>query len=178
MRSRRRRAIIRIVIAALMIPVFLQWALAYLLGSGSWVLPHELQHADSILVVTAHPDDECLFFAPTILGILDRNRKIRGGLLAMSIGNNYGIGEMRKRELRGSCAALGIELSRCEALDHPDLQDNPTAWWDAAIIQSILEDYVHKWNVSVIITFDEGGVSGHINHRAVSADVRYVTFSQ
>ncbi|GKT59439.1 glycosyltransferase family 32 protein [Colletotrichum tofieldiae] len=149
MRSRRRRAIIRIVIAALMIPVFLQWALAYLLGSGSWVLPHELQHADSILVVTAHPDDECLFFAPTILG------------------NNYGIGEMRKRELRGSCAALGIELSRCEALDHPDLQDNPTAWWDAAIIQSILEDYVHKWNVSVIITFDEGGVSGHINHRAV-----------
>ncbi|GKT85598.1 glycosyltransferase family 32 protein [Colletotrichum tofieldiae] len=178
MRSRRRRAIIRIVIVALMIPVFLQWALAYLLGSGSWVLPHELQHADSILVVTAHPDDECLFFAPTILGILDRNRKIRGGLLAMSIGNNYGIGEMRKRELRGSCAALGIELSRCEALDHPDLQDNPTAWWDAAIIQSILEDYVHKWNVSVIITFDEGGVSGHINHRAVSAAVRYVTFSQ
>jgi N-acetylglucosaminylphosphatidylinositol deacetylase len=36
--------------------------------------------------VTAHPDDECLFFSPSILGVLDRNRDITGGLLVMSTG--------------------------------------------------------------------------------------------
>ncbi|GKT46119.1 N-acetylglucosaminyl-phosphatidylinositol de-N-acetylase [Colletotrichum spaethianum] len=191
----RRRIIIRILIVLLLGPVLLQWALAYLLGGDARLLPHELQHAHSILFVTAHPDDECLFFAPSILGVLERDHNIRGGLLVMSVGNNYGIGEKRKQELKGSCDALGIDPSRCVALDHPKLQDNPTVWWDTALIQSILEDYVRKWDVSAvslmhlgvsshwanidlfkIVTFDENGVSGHINHRAVSAAVKYVHF--
>ena len=37
----------------------------------------------------------------------------------------------------------------------------------------IVGEYVKKWKVDSIITFDEGGVSGHINHRAVGAGVRY-----
>jgi hypothetical protein len=36
--------------------------------------------------VTAHPDDECLFFAPSILGTLDGNPDIKGALLVMSTG--------------------------------------------------------------------------------------------
>ena len=40
--------------------------------------------------------------------------------------------------------------------------------------KTVLE-YVKKWNVEAIITFDEGGVSGHINHRAVGAGVRYLS---
>ena len=47
----------------------------------------QLLAAKNLLIVTAHPDDECLFFAPSILGVLDRNRGITGGLLAMSTGN-------------------------------------------------------------------------------------------
>jgi hypothetical protein len=34
-------------------------------------------------------------------------------------------------------------------------------------------EYVKKWKIDAIITFDDGGVSGHINHRAVGAGVRY-----
>ncbi|POR31110.1 N-acetylglucosaminyl-phosphatidylinositol de-N-acetylase [Tolypocladium paradoxum] len=167
----RRRALVRVALAVVLVPLLLQWALAYLLGSDARLLPPELLRAKNLLIVTAHPDDECLFFAPSILGVLDRNRDVRGGLVVMSTGNNYGIGEQRKQELKGSCVALGIDPSRCEALDHPHLQDNPTVWWDTAKIQAILKDYVHKWDVDAIITFDQGGVSGHINHRAVSAAV-------
>ncbi|ETS03727.1 putative glycan biosynthesis protein [Trichoderma reesei RUT C-30] len=172
----RRRALFRAAIAALVFPILLQWFLAYIVGSDARLLPPELLRAKNLLVVTAHPDDECLFFSPTILGILDRNRAVNGGLLVMSTGNNYGKGDTRKEELKGSCQALGINPSRCEAFNHPRLQDNPKVWWDTALIHSIIREYVKRWDVDAIITFDEGGVSGHINHRAVSAAVsEYVT---
>jgi N-acetylglucosaminylphosphatidylinositol deacetylase len=40
-------------------------------------------------------------------------------------------------------------------------------------VAKIVGEYVKKWKVDSIITFDDGGVSGHINHRAVGAGVRY-----
>ncbi|KAL7919599.1 putative N-acetylglucosaminyl phosphatidylinositol de-N-acetylase [Trichoderma austrokoningii] len=167
----RRRTLLRVAVAVLIIPFVLQWLLAYVVGRDARLLPPELLHAKNVLIVTAHPDDECLFFSPTILGVLDRNRAINGGLLVMSTGNNYGLGETRKQELKGSCSALRINPSRCEALDHPSLQDNPKVWWDTELIKAKVKEYVKKWEVDAIVTFDEGGVSGHINHRAVSAAV-------
>ncbi len=65
-------------------------------------------------------------------------------------GNNYGIGEKRKKELAGSCSALGVDPSRCVALDHKNLQDNPKIWWDASIIQPIVKDYVEKWDIDAV----------------------------
>lgn len=82
----RRRWLARLGLLTLLVPIFLQWTLAYLLGSDARLLPPELQHAKNLLVVTAHPDDECLFFAPSILGVLDRDHDVRGGLLVMSTG--------------------------------------------------------------------------------------------
>ncbi len=82
----RKRWLIRVLLVVLLMPILLQWALAYLLGSDSRLLPPELQHAKNLLIVTAHPDDECLFFSPSILGILDRSHHVRGGLLVMSTG--------------------------------------------------------------------------------------------
>ena len=37
-----------------------------------------------VLVLTAHPDDECMFFAPTILGL--RKKRIEVNLLCMTSG--------------------------------------------------------------------------------------------
>ncbi|KAH8898915.1 LmbE-like protein [Thozetella sp. PMI_491] len=175
LRANRRlwRWTVRIAVLAVVVPVLLQWILGYLLGSDTRLLPTELQSAKNLLIVTAHPDDECLFFSPAILGVLDRNRQINGGLIVMSTGNNEGIGETRKKELKGSCESLGINPARCIALDHAELQDNPKVWWNTDIIEGIVKDYVKKWAIDAIITFDEGGVSGHINHRAVSAAVSH-----
>jgi LmbE family N-acetylglucosaminyl deacetylase len=66
------------------------------------------------------------------------------------VGNNYGIGEERKRELRGSCEALAIDKGRCAVLDHPDIQDNPTVWWKEELIESIARDYIRKWNIDAV----------------------------
>ncbi|SPQ22994.1 639a7789-5f66-48dc-94c0-d87af1cab84a [Thermothielavioides terrestris] len=166
------RWIIRVALLALLVPVLLQWVIAYIVGSDARILPPQLLAAKNLLIVTAHPDDECLFFSPSILGVLDRNRAITGGLLVMSTGNNYGLGDVRKKELQGSCKALGIHSERCVAMDHPELQDNPRVWWNTELIESIVHEHVKKWQIDAILTFDEGGVSGHLNHRAVSAAVR------
>ena len=69
-------------------PLILQILLAYVVGSDFRLLPAELQEAKSLLIVTAHPDDECLFFAPSILGVLDRNSDTVGGLVVMSTGQS------------------------------------------------------------------------------------------
>ncbi|MBW0462863.1 hypothetical protein O181_002578 [Austropuccinia psidii MF-1] len=37
---------------------------------GEWWVSHNLTRSQRILVVVAHPDDECLFFSPTLLNIL------------------------------------------------------------------------------------------------------------
>ncbi|KAG7291128.1 hypothetical protein NEMBOFW57_001139 [Staphylotrichum longicolle] len=141
------RWIVRVVLVALLVPVLLQWIVAYIVGSDARILPPQLLAAKNLLIVTAHPDDECLFFAPSILGVLDRNRDITGGLLVMSTGNNYGLGETRLQELQGSCKALGIHPKRCIALNHPDLQDNPKVWWNTELIEGIVHEHVQQWKI-------------------------------
>lgn len=46
-------------------------------------------------------------------------------------------------------------------------------WWDPALVAKIVEEHVQKWGIDVIITFDERGVTGHINHRSTAAGVTY-----
>ncbi|RQM05925.1 hypothetical protein DH86_00002584 [Scytalidium sp. 3C] len=88
--------------------------------------------------------------------------------------NNYGVGATRKEELKGSCAALSIDPERCIALDREELQDNPKVWWDQNAIVAAVKEHVERWKVDAIVTFDQGGISGHLNHRAVSSAIRII----
>jgi N-acetylglucosaminylphosphatidylinositol deacetylase len=44
------------------------------------------QNASRVLLITAHPDDECMFFAPTIIGLKKQNCRIF--VLCMSRGKS------------------------------------------------------------------------------------------
>src|SRR5271167_4409173 len=83
------RILFRIFLVILIVPVVLQLLLAYTIGRDARLLPTALRHSKNLLIVTAHPDDECLFFAPSILGILDINPNIVGGLLVFSTGMSH-----------------------------------------------------------------------------------------
>ena len=80
------RLLLRTALVILIAPVLLQILLAYVVGNDARLLPPALYQAKNLLIVTAHPDDECLFFAPSILGVLDKNPNIVGGLLVLSTG--------------------------------------------------------------------------------------------
>lgn len=66
------------------------------------------------------------------------------------LGNHYGVGDVRKAELKASCAALGIWKDHCEVLDLPELQDDPKRWWSRESIQPIVERYVSKWKIDAV----------------------------
>ncbi|WAR64147.1 hypothetical protein PtB15_16B307 [Puccinia triticina] len=164
---------------------------------GEWWVSPNLTRADRIMLVVAHPDDECLFFSPTLLNLLSprfvnrtefnsstphpqpqnnssEDAQInlefpRAHILSLSSGNADGLGIKRTREMRASCWAFGIPSPHCIVLDHPELPDSMSVWWPEDTIAEFVRLYVDLWDIDAIITFDHHGVSGHANHRAIAA---------
>jgi N-acetylglucosaminylphosphatidylinositol deacetylase len=78
--------LLRILTFVLILSILLQFILAYIVAKDPRILPPSLRRAKNLLIVTAHPDDECLFFSPAILGVLDGNPDTTGGLIVLSSG--------------------------------------------------------------------------------------------
>ncbi|CAF2991334.1 unnamed protein product [Rotaria socialis] len=70
----------------------------------------------------------------------------------------------KKKELNESCQQSGIDLSRCLALNITNIQDNPHQWWSKEILFDITDKYIKEFQMDLLITFDRGGILGHINH--------------
>ncbi len=76
-----------------------------------------------ILLLTAHPDDECMFFAPTILKLsafAQHHNQSSPELhsLCLSNGDADGLGVRRELELQGSLDVLGISRDNSMILSH------------------------------------------------------------
>ncbi|XP_057676402.1 N-acetylglucosaminyl-phosphatidylinositol de-N-acetylase [Corythoichthys intestinalis] len=124
------------------------------------------------LIVTAHPDDECMFFGPTIIRLIECNVIVH--LLCLSEGNYCNQGVQRKQELFNSCAKLGIHPSRITILDHKKLPDDPKAEWRVSLLNSIIAKHLRAHSINMVLTFDGRGVSGHSNHIAIYKAVRHL----
>lgn len=122
----------------------------------------------SALLVTAHPDDEAMFFAPTVQGLLSAGTAVSA--LCLSTGNAAGVGVKRTEELFASYDQLGVPSSNVKYLDDPRLQDSMDAVWPNEYVSSVVGKHVDSISrstpVDALITFDKGGVSGHLNHIA------------
>ncbi|XP_037664018.1 N-acetylglucosaminyl-phosphatidylinositol de-N-acetylase isoform X2 [Choloepus didactylus] len=132
---------------------------AGLLGAGS-----------RTLLVIAHPDDEAMFFAPTVLGLARLRHQV--SLLCFSAGNYYNQGEIRKKELLQSCDVLGIPPSSVTIIDNRCFPDDPSVQWDTGHVASTLLQHIGANGINLVVTFDAGGVSGHVNHVALYAAAR------
>ncbi|KAJ8771965.1 hypothetical protein K2173_027142 [Erythroxylum novogranatense] len=126
----------------------------------------------NVLLVIAHPDDESMFFSPTISFLISRGNNLR--ILCLSIGDADGLGKTRKDELCRACAVLQVPLQQVKVLNHPELQDGFGLVWDHNLMAQIIEEEVSAHEINMIITFDKYGVSGHCNHRDVHYGVRKV----
>ncbi|KAI7874017.1 pigL-like protein [Lichtheimia hyalospora FSU 10163] len=123
------------------------------------------------LILTAHPDDECMFFGPTIRALSSSKHRLH--VLCLSTGNADRLGVVRKKELTQSCQVFGIPASNTRAIDQPELQDGMLNEWPPETISKQIKAYASKHNIDTIITFDEYGVSGHPNHIATYHGARY-----
>ena len=61
-----------------------------------------------ICLLIAHPDDEAMFFAPTLLALTRPETGNHVKILCLSTGNADGLGETRKKELVKSGMTLGL----------------------------------------------------------------------
>ena len=122
-----------------------------------------------MLIVIAHPDDEAMFFLPTIHALQQELNEVY--LLCLSNGDAAGLGRIREKELQESARFLG--LSGCEVLNDPLLPDSMVALWDPRTVGLHVVEYLQTHQrrdgrqFDMIITFDKGGVSGHLNHIAL-----------
>ena len=67
----------------------------------------EIKTAKRVLLVISHPDDECMFFGPTVLSMA-KNPSVTIFMLCMSNGDYRKQGQTRKKELYNACQILGI----------------------------------------------------------------------
>lgn len=83
---RKRLAVLRFVFVFLILWSWtLYFILAYLLPGAPALVPPSLLFAERPLLVVAHPDDETLFFGPTVLGLTqDENKSL--SILVVSSG--------------------------------------------------------------------------------------------
>ncbi|KAL8966771.1 MAG: hypothetical protein Q9183_003217 [Haloplaca sp. 2 TL-2023] len=133
----------------------------------------------SICLLIAHPDDEAMFFSPTLLALTAPHLGNHLKILCLSNGNADGLGQVRERELMASAETLGLR-SRNDVLvlNSPDFVDGMNTRWDVEKVADILRQAFSQQEqrsgsaskdaptstINVLLTFDRFGVSGHPNH--------------
>ena len=87
----------------------------------------ELNKTKSILLIIAHPDDEILFWTPTIKKLKSLNLKLK--ILCLSNGNSQKNRERRTEEFKTVSKYLKLEDN--EILNFPELEDSKKKFWDS-----------------------------------------------
>uniref|UniRef100_A0A914ENF7 N-acetylglucosaminylphosphatidylinositol deacetylase n=1 Tax=Acrobeloides nanus TaxID=290746 RepID=A0A914ENF7_9BILA len=124
------------------------------------------------LLVIAHPDDETMFFGPTVtrlarkgclLYILcitsgDADGLARKGcllyILCITSGDADGLGTIRKRELIKAVTKLGMYSENLTILDMEDYPDGNKCKWEMEKLSRIILQYIEKLDINIVISFD------------------------
>lgn len=119
----------------------------------------------TIYYIIGHPDDEVMFFSPSIIELLKPKHNNEVKLICFSTGDSEdaSIGLIRSEELFKSARILGIDQSNVEILPY---QDGMNITWDALEVSKSLQSLIGTSPKLplVLITFDSQGVSHHPNH--------------
>lgn len=140
-------------------------------GRTSTILPSSasMVQNSTIYFIIAHPDDEVMFFSPSVIEFSKENHKNKIKLICFSKGDadSAVMGNIRTRELYESARILGISQDSVILLD--EFKDGMNEDWDTQRIAEILKSKInHKASErTVLVTFDQDGVSGHPNHKAL-----------
>lgn len=157
--------------------------------------PPALLREKRIVLLIAHPDDESMFFSPTLLALTDPALGNHIKILCLSTGNADGLGETRTQELEAAAVKLGIRKREdVFVMDDPSrFKDGMDEQWNPDEIAKVLAQAfapdalvpsasggkakVKKAKaegeegpraaVDALITFDKHGVSSHPNHIAL-----------
>ncbi|KAK6526882.1 N-acetylglucosaminyl-phosphatidylinositol de-N-acetylase [Arthrobotrys megalospora] len=166
-------------LAIFLLPILMAASCYYTLAQLSSHPP--IQNRNVALLI-AHPDDEAMFFSPTIQSLVDPSLKNTVQIICFSIGDAEGIGKIRQDELLASANLLGVPDVNNSVIvhDHPHLPDSMGKTWPEDLLASLISDSLREFKeynggskVDTFITFDEGGVSAHPNHISLLRGAKY-----
>ncbi|PNS19347.1 hypothetical protein CAC42_2524 [Sphaceloma murrayae] len=139
-------------------------------------------HSKRIVLLIAHPDDEAMFFSPSVLSLTSPDLGNHLKILCLSTGNAEGLGTIRRHELVKSALLLGVRSADdVLVLDDERFPDSMTRMWEEGEVAGLLsrtfvgeekgkgarDGPPPKVGIDVLVTFDAEGVSGHPNHRSL-----------
>ncbi|KAJ5120378.1 N-acetylglucosaminyl phosphatidylinositol deacetylase [Penicillium bovifimosum] len=177
-------------LAAAITAVFIFWTFSSTSSSPFTRSFPRLQNKRICLLI-AHPDDEAMFFAPSVLALTKPELGNHLKILCLSTGDADGLGATRKLELQKSATQLGLRSDAdVFVVDDPArFPDGMDKDWDAGQIGSLLasafapemaaakagagkgkqgaRDKAPTATIDVLITFDQHGISNHPNHRSL-----------
>ncbi|KAJ6043755.1 uncharacterized protein N7446_001952 [Penicillium canescens] len=172
--------------------VFLFWTLSSTTPTSPFTRSFPRLSNKRICLLIAHPDDEAMFFAPTVLALTKPELGNHLKILCLSTGDADGLGETRKKELQKSALELGLR-SESDVFIVDDLARFPDGMdknWDVGDVASLLasafapdmaasqkakasgkksagSEKAPTATIDVILTFDQHGISNHPNHRSL-----------
>lgn len=129
----------------------------------------------TLLVITAHPDDEAFGMAGTLAKAAAAG--MRTALICVTrgeAGQSAGLAEtrealaaLRSEELR--CSAESVGVADLVLLDYPD---GGATGWDMTALTDELAGHIRRIGPDAVVTFDDQGITRHPDHMAVHQAVR------
>lgn len=120
-------------------------------NSASSSSPAQFKRA---LIVTAHPDDESMFFLPLVHSLQPQEEGSsdvwQTHLLCLSRGNFDGLGGIREKELKACATYIGLSTDHVQVLEDPKLQDGMKTQWGVAHIAAVVASYVEKHKIDAV----------------------------
>lgn len=154
--------------------LFVPLGVALLVGFLSFRQIHfsrYLKKKVNICFVIAHPDDEVMFFFPSLKLVFNKKKKEEIYMLCLSNGNNYGEGLKREKEFFNVWSYVGGDKKNSKILNIADFQDG-FHFWDEKKVFDIVKDFCIEHKIETIITFDAYGISKHPNHISIYRGVK------
>ncbi len=102
----------------------------------------QFKKSQTALLVTAHPDDEVMFFSPLLEWIRISAGRIH--ILCLSTGNFEGMGFVRRDELLKCAYLYGIPNENVEIVDNSQLQDGLEKVWPVGVVSDIVTQHIAK----------------------------------
>ena len=104
-----------------------------------------LKEINNVGIIIAHPDDESMFFIPTITSLSNFTNL---HLLCLSSGNFDGIGETRKKEFEKSSKFLNFKTSK--VIEDLNLQDGMKNEWKKENILNHIQKFQKENEIEMV----------------------------
>lgn len=127
--------------------------------------------APRLMAIFAHPDDETFGVAGTMFRAVNRGYPVAvvsatrgeaGEIADPALATRENLGQVRERELRAACAAVGV--SDVSFLDYIDGQ---LAAADPTEATGRVVRVIRRFRPDVVVTFAANGLYGHPDHMAI-----------